>query len=168
MDAAGLAYPKPILCPHENTAVHMAGGYAAATGRGQAVLVHVDAGTANAAMGLHNLARARIPVLVMAGDEDPVCPLEDAQEIVAALRNNNLQVAGGAIGAPPFNTDGLMRLGADGQRLIKLRQRIHFDFDLDQMADAGARAFDRGAHTARQLQQFRKRRSQGHFEVFFL
>ncbi|MCP5146359.1 MAG: efflux RND transporter permease subunit [Gammaproteobacteria bacterium] len=26
-----------------------------------------------------------------------------AQEIIAALRNNNLQVAGGAIGAPPFN-----------------------------------------------------------------
>ncbi len=31
------------------------------------------------------LAQARCPVLVMAGDEDPVCPLEDAQEIVAAL-----------------------------------------------------------------------------------
>lgn len=59
--------PKVILCPHENTAVHMAAGYAVATGRGQAVLVHVDAGTANAAMGLHNLFRARIPVLLMAG-----------------------------------------------------------------------------------------------------
>ena len=65
--AGGRAVPRVILCPHENTAVHMAGGYAAATGRGQAVLVHVDAGTANAAMGLHNLARARIPVLMMAG-----------------------------------------------------------------------------------------------------
>jgi HAE1 family hydrophobic/amphiphilic exporter-1 len=28
-----------------------------------------------------------------------------AQEIVAALRNSNLQVAGGAIGAAPFNDD---------------------------------------------------------------
>lgn len=65
--AEGRAVPQVVLCPHENTAVHMAGGYAAATGRGQAVLVHVDAGTANTAMGLHNLARARIPVLVMAG-----------------------------------------------------------------------------------------------------
>ena len=65
--AEGRTVPAVVLCPHENTAVHMAGGYAAATGRGQAVLVHVDAGTANAAMGLHNLARARIPVLVMAG-----------------------------------------------------------------------------------------------------
>jgi len=65
--AEGRTVPTVVLCPHENTAVHMAGGYAAATGRGQGVLVHVDAGTANAAMGLHNLARARIPVLVMAG-----------------------------------------------------------------------------------------------------
>lgn len=59
--------PEMIVCPHENVAVHMAGGYALATGRGQAVLVHVDAGTANAAMALHNLAHTRLPVLVMAG-----------------------------------------------------------------------------------------------------
>ena len=63
----GRAFPQLILCPHENTAVHMAGGYAVATGRGQAVLVHVDAGTANAAMGLHNLCRTRIPILLIAG-----------------------------------------------------------------------------------------------------
>src|SRR5206468_7679342 len=59
--------PTTILCPHENTAVHMAAGYAVATGRGQGVMVHVDAGTANSAMALHNLCRARIPVLLMAG-----------------------------------------------------------------------------------------------------
>src|SRR5690606_26325350 len=41
--------------------------YALATGRGQAAMVHVDAGTANAAMGLHNLFRARVPILLMAG-----------------------------------------------------------------------------------------------------
>jgi acetolactate synthase-1/2/3 large subunit len=64
---AGRALPQTILCPHENTAVHMAAGYAIATGRGQGVMVHVDAGTANSAMALHNLCRARIPVLLMAG-----------------------------------------------------------------------------------------------------
>ncbi len=64
---AGRSYPTPILCPHENVAIHMAGAYAAMTGRGQAVLVHVDAGTANAAMGMHNLFRSRLPVLLMAG-----------------------------------------------------------------------------------------------------
>ncbi|WP_234197790.1 thiamine pyrophosphate-requiring protein [Pseudacidovorax sp. NFM-22] len=63
----GRALPQVVLCPHENTALHMAGGYAIATGRGQAVLVHVDAGTANSAMAMHNLFRARVPVLLMAG-----------------------------------------------------------------------------------------------------
>jgi acetolactate synthase-1/2/3 large subunit len=63
----GLAMPKIVLCPHENVAVHMAAGYALMTGRGQAVLVHVDAGTANSVMAVHNLFRARIPVLLMAG-----------------------------------------------------------------------------------------------------
>src|SRR5438876_6769772 len=43
-------HPEMILCPHEVVAVHMAGGYALATGRAQAVLVHVDAGHANACM----------------------------------------------------------------------------------------------------------------------
>ncbi len=64
---AGAKLPTTILCPHENTAVHMAAGYAIATGRGQGVMVHVDAGTANSAMALHNLCRARIPVMLMAG-----------------------------------------------------------------------------------------------------
>jgi len=61
------AFPKTVLCPHENTAVHMAAGYALATGRGQAVLVHVDAGTANATMGIHNISKARLPLMLMAG-----------------------------------------------------------------------------------------------------
>jgi acetolactate synthase-1/2/3 large subunit len=63
----GRPQPNVLLCPHENVAIHMAGGYAAVTGRGQGVMVHVDAGTANAAMGMHNLFRSRWPVLLMAG-----------------------------------------------------------------------------------------------------
>src|SRR6266545_1715127 len=59
--------PKVIVCPHENTAAHMAGGYALATGRGQGVLVHVDVGTANTTNAMHNLYRSRLPVLLMAG-----------------------------------------------------------------------------------------------------
>src|SRR5262249_25577452 len=58
---------KVIVCPHENTAAHMAGGYALATGRGQGVLVHVDVGTANTSNAMHNLYRSRLPVLLMAG-----------------------------------------------------------------------------------------------------
>ena len=65
--ARGEAMPKVVRCPHENTATHMAGGYALVTGRGQGVLVHVDVGTANAANAMHNLFRSRLPVLLMAG-----------------------------------------------------------------------------------------------------
>ncbi len=67
MKALGMALPRVLLCPHENTAAHMAGGYAFMTGRGQGVLVHVDVGTANTSNGMHNLFRTRLPVLLMAG-----------------------------------------------------------------------------------------------------
>lgn len=63
----GKSHIKIILCPHENVAMHMAQGYTRATGKGQAVLVHVDAGTTNAAMGMHNAAKSRLPLLLMAG-----------------------------------------------------------------------------------------------------
>ncbi len=63
----GEAMPRVLRCPHENTAAHMAAGYALVTGRGQGVLVHVDVGTANGANALHNMYRSRLPVLLMAG-----------------------------------------------------------------------------------------------------
>jgi acetolactate synthase-1/2/3 large subunit len=66
-DKEGRKHPEMILCPHEIVAVHMAGGYALATGRAQAVFVHVDAGTANACMAIQNLFRYRLPVLLFAG-----------------------------------------------------------------------------------------------------
>ena len=66
-DQEGRPHPEFILCPHENVAMHMAAGFAAITGRGQAVMVHVDAGTANSAMGMHNMFRARLPVMLIAG-----------------------------------------------------------------------------------------------------
>lgn len=66
-DLEGRAHPEMLLCPHENVAMHMAAGYAAVTGHGQAVMVHVDAGTANSAMGMHNMFRGRLPVMLIAG-----------------------------------------------------------------------------------------------------
>ncbi|MCL4798613.1 MAG: thiamine pyrophosphate-requiring protein [Burkholderiales bacterium] len=72
--------PRFVLCPHENVAIHMAGGYALATGRGQAVLVHVDVGTGNVAAGMHNLQRYRLPALVMAGK----APATSRGELVGA------------------------------------------------------------------------------------
>ena len=66
-DKEGRKHPEVILCPHEVVAVHMAGGYALATGKSQAVLVHVDAGTANACMAIQKLFRYRLPVMLFAG-----------------------------------------------------------------------------------------------------
>jgi acetolactate synthase I/II/III large subunit len=66
-DKEGRKHPEVVLCPHEIVAVHMAGGYALATGKSQAVLVHVDAGTANACMAIQNLFRYRLPVILFAG-----------------------------------------------------------------------------------------------------
>ena len=63
----GEQVPQVVICPHENTAAHMAGGFAFMTGRAQGVLVHVDVGTANTANAMHNLFRSRLPVLLMAG-----------------------------------------------------------------------------------------------------
>ena len=51
----------------------------------EAILLHFVAGEKQRLNLLPGLARAQCPVLVMAGEEDPVCPLADAQEIAAAL-----------------------------------------------------------------------------------
>jgi len=59
--------PIPITVPHENLAVAMAHGAYLATGRPQAVMLHVNVGTANAICGLINAARESIPMLVAAG-----------------------------------------------------------------------------------------------------
>ena len=65
--ALGTAHPKPITCPHENTAQHMAIGYFLATGRMQMTMHHVNVGTANAMNGLLNAARGQVPMLFTAG-----------------------------------------------------------------------------------------------------
>jgi acetolactate synthase-1/2/3 large subunit len=58
----------------------MAMGYATVTGRGQAVLVHVDVGTANTANGMHNLFRSRLPALLMSGK----APYTSSNELVGS------------------------------------------------------------------------------------
>jgi acetolactate synthase I/II/III large subunit len=63
----GLPAPKPLLATHENLALSMAHGYAAASGRVPAVMVHVSVGTANALCGVFNAARANVPILFTAG-----------------------------------------------------------------------------------------------------
>ena len=59
--------PKPVLVPHENLAVAMAHGAYLMTGRPQAVMVHVNVGTANTINNLTNLSRDRVPLILAAG-----------------------------------------------------------------------------------------------------
>lgn len=61
------AIPRPLLVPHENVAVGMAYGATLATGEPQAVMVHVNVGTANALCGLINASRENVPMLLAAG-----------------------------------------------------------------------------------------------------
>src|ERR1035437_7272842 len=59
--------PKPVLVPHENLAVAMAHGAYLMTGRPQAVMVHVNVGTANTSNNLTDLSRDRVPLILAAG-----------------------------------------------------------------------------------------------------
>src|ERR1044071_6533539 len=64
---SGLPAPKPLIATHENLAMSMAHGYAAASGKVPAVMVHVSVGTANALCGVFNAARENVPFLFTAG-----------------------------------------------------------------------------------------------------
>jgi len=63
----GEARPRSVLVPHENLAVAMAHGAYLVTGAPQAVMVHVNVGTANTINLLANAARDRVPLLLLAG-----------------------------------------------------------------------------------------------------
>src|ERR1700739_2293002 len=53
--------PKPVLVPHENLAVSMAHGAYLMTGHPQAVMVHVNVGTAHNIKNLTNLYSHTVP-----------------------------------------------------------------------------------------------------------
>jgi len=61
---AGRALPQIVTCPNEMVGMSAAHGFAAATGRAQAVLVHVECGTQALAGAVHNAAKGRIPIFV--------------------------------------------------------------------------------------------------------
>jgi acetolactate synthase-1/2/3 large subunit len=59
--------PTPLVIPHENLAVAMAHGAYAMSGKPQAVMLHVNVGTANAINNIINLNRDNIPLILAAG-----------------------------------------------------------------------------------------------------
>jgi acetolactate synthase-1/2/3 large subunit len=64
---SGRRVPELITSPNEMVAMSAAHGFAQASGRPQAVLVHVECGTQALAGALHNAAKGRVPMLVFAG-----------------------------------------------------------------------------------------------------
>ncbi len=62
-----VALPTPLVASHENLAMGLAHGYAMVAGRAQAVMTHVNVGTANALAGIINAFSSQVPVMVCAG-----------------------------------------------------------------------------------------------------
>ena len=66
MEADGNSTLRSVMTPHEQTAITMAHGYYAVTGRPQAAIVYSTPGTANALNAIINASRANIPMLILA------------------------------------------------------------------------------------------------------
>ena len=66
-DGCADSLPELVLCPHESAGLSAAHAYAQVSGEIQAVLVHVECGTQTLGGAVHNAARGRVPVLIMAG-----------------------------------------------------------------------------------------------------
>ena len=117
---AGIPVPEAVPIAHETTAVAMAHGYWLVTGRPQAVMVHVNVGTANALMGLINAARDQVPMLFTSGRT----PLTEA----GRLGSRDLPIHWGQ---EMFDQGGM------------LRELVKWDYELrypDQMVDVVERA----------------------------
>jgi acetolactate synthase-1/2/3 large subunit len=84
--ASDRALPRLITCPNEMVALSAAQGFAQASGRAQAVLVHVECGTQSLGGAVHNAANGRAPVLIFAG----VSPITQEGELTGT-RNEYVQ-----------------------------------------------------------------------------
>ena len=65
--AQGRPAPQVVTSPSEFVGMCAADGFARVTGKAQAVLVHVECGTQSLGGAIHNAAKARVPVLILAG-----------------------------------------------------------------------------------------------------
>jgi acetolactate synthase-1/2/3 large subunit len=114
--------PQPVLVPHENLAVAMAHGAYLMTGRPQAVMVHVNVGTANTINNVTNLARDRAPLILCAGRT----PFTEKGSF--GSRSRSIHWA-----QEMFDQAGM------------LREMVKWDYELkvpEQIADVAARAYE--------------------------
>ena len=72
MLGAGGAAVHFVSARHEQIAAHAADGYARATGKAGVLLTHLGPGLTNAATGVANAALDSIPMVVIAGDVQPL------------------------------------------------------------------------------------------------
>jgi thiamine pyrophosphate-dependent acetolactate synthase large subunit-like protein len=63
----GQESPEIVLCPHESIAVAVAHGYAKASGKPMAVLLHDVVGLQNASLAIYNAWCDRVPILLVGG-----------------------------------------------------------------------------------------------------
>src|SRR5690606_317936 len=114
--------PQPMVIPHESLAVAMAHGAYAMNGRPQAVMLHVNVGTANAIANVINLNRDNIPLILAAG-RTPV-----TEKGTFGGRNRYIHW-----GQEMFDQGAM------------LREMVKWDYELrvpDQAADVVSRAFE--------------------------
>src|SRR5260370_35564324 len=71
--------PEYISSRHEETAVGMATGYAKATGKLPALVLHTTVGALHATMGLRAALHERIPMVVLAGESVSFAENQDSQ-----------------------------------------------------------------------------------------
>src|SRR5688572_1618434 len=117
-----LAVPLPIAMPTGNLAVAMAHGAYLMNGRPQAVMVHVNVGTANTINNLANPSRERAPFLLAAGRS----PITENSEFGARMRQIHW-------GQEMFDQAGMVR------------EFVKWDYELrtpSQVGDVVARAFE--------------------------
>lgn len=115
-------FPQPVLVPHENLAVAMAHGAYLMNGRPQAVMVHVNVGTANTINNVTNLSRDRAPVILAAGRT----PFTEKGEFGSRTRPIHWA-------QEMFDQAGM------------LREMVKWDYELkvpEQVADVTARAYE--------------------------
>ena len=99
-DAAGEAGPRYLDLAHETIAAGMATGYAAVTGRVQAVLLHAGAGLLQGANAVHGALLTGVPVVVCSGESTGYGDV--AERDPGSQWYRNLSIVGGpqALAAP--------------------------------------------------------------------
>ena len=92
---SGNKNPEIITCLHEETATHMAQGYAKASGKPMGVMVHGTVGLQHASMALYNAWVDRVPLMMFAGNgidaatrRPGVETIHSAQDPAAMERNS--------------------------------------------------------------------------------